>query len=305
MLNTCVKLTSLRLRQPSITCKSAKAIAANASSLERLNLSGCNLIAPERLSEIVKNAPRLRVLNLSSTLADSSILESMESHGAKALTALKLDYTNTLSTETNPIQTLSMIEPKLEVLHLPNYNEDHQILWNLLRKLPQLKKLKVPTNTNMHMVMQTYKEQMQEAIEDAFELPLSELTTIDLSTTLQSVSALTSIIALMPMMESISLANMKLVNDKNQVVEVSDTILAAIGPLFHNVKELDLSGLNIERRNIPCLISRCNQLQNLYLHNCVALTDRDIHELNQEFPSINFVGGAKLDKSQQLDTCVC
>ncbi|EFA75197.1 hypothetical protein PPL_11271 [Heterostelium album PN500] len=290
LIQACKNLTKLAISIRQISDDTGNAIAANAEKLEYLSLSGSSGISAGVLAEIVKNAPAIRVLDISATNANYTVFEALESHGAKNLTKLYLEQTNVSTDEFNPLQSLTMIEPSnLRVLHLSRYIGEYCIFWKLMDKLPKLERLRLPQHTHLPTLMNAYKDHVENNFE-LQEIPLSEITHIDMLMATISVGSLTQLLEMCPLLESLSLSAVTFVTEESIVIQMNDSILAAIGPMMSNLKELNLSNLPIEKRMIPCLVSRCIQLRKVYLYGCKPLNAQAIYDIGREFPHIKFLG---------------
>eukprot|EP01133_Synstelium_polycarpum_P003664 gene3664-4217_t len=277
VLSTSTELRELTLRL-TLTDVAGQVIVARAPKLTTLSLSRARISAPI-LADIVRDAPLMQSLDLSGSSADNSVIQALESHGASHLTKLYLDSTSVEGDES--LQILSAISPSLTVLNLARFNGEGRVFWSLMRKLPDLETLRMPPRSHLPYLMQEYASEC-DASEEVLSVPFANVSHLDLFMMTISVSALTSLLELCPAVESLSLSAVTLVNERSHVVELNDAILQDLGPLFYNLRDLNLSNLPIDKRQVTCLLSRCPSLRKIHLLNCKPITAQIAYDLGQE-----------------------
>ncbi|KAF2070369.1 hypothetical protein CYY_008312 [Polysphondylium violaceum] len=265
-----------------LTDKSGLVLAQNAADLEDLYLIRSRY-RPETIAEIVKNAPKLSILDVSSSSANQLMIEGLTHHGAKNLTRLNLSYLDPIDTE-DFIEVLANLGPNLKFLHLPRAHVSTQAMWNLIRKLNDLEDLKFPDRFHLPTFLDHFNDPN---FKEDHEEPLYNLKTLDLTMSIISISSLKKILDFTPLLESLCLSAAQFVDDNSYCYDATDETLIELGPLIYNLRELNLSNHPLEKRQIVCLLSRCPMLRTLHLWGCKKISAQDIYDLGVMHPHIS------------------
>ncbi|KYQ91377.1 hypothetical protein DLAC_08332 [Tieghemostelium lacteum] len=283
VIGGCLKLIHLNISYLSkLTDTTAKAIVKNLHQLQYLNLSRVKF-SSEMMAEIVKAQPMIEKLYISDTSAGLPVVEALESHGAMHLTELSLRHTNPISNE-NYLEILSNMQPKLRVLELPRSDVDSLGLWNLFKRLPDLQEVKFPDHFHLPLFIEKFNDNN---IREDYEQPLFAVRSLDLFQCTISISSLQHLMELMPNLESLSLSAVSLVDDNCYVIPFDETAMMSMSGLLFNLKELDLSNIAVQKRNIPCLIKAIPALNTLTLLNC-KLTEQEKYDCGITYPHVQF-----------------
>eukprot|EP01132_Coremiostelium_polycephalum_P008397 gene8397-10313_t len=281
VLDVAKNLTSLQIAcLYHLTDVSAKMISMNCNQLEKLIMTRVNKITAPALADIVKNTPNIRYIDLSSTTADISTIESLHSHGAKSLQELYLRFTDPITSD-EYLEMLSNLNLNLKVLHLPALKVEYNILYSLMRKLPDLIELKFPDHFHLPSFLSVFEKDFEDQ-------PLYNLRSLDLSMATISITSLVNLLDLSPRLESLSLSAITLVDDDSIVIKFDDDALERMLPLFFNLRQLNLSNLPIEKRQLKCIIPQLLSLRSLQLWGCKSISAQDLYDLGSEFNHIHF-----------------
>ncbi|EGG14472.1 hypothetical protein DFA_12244 [Cavenderia fasciculata] len=279
-----IKLKELYLSLHGLTDETGKQIVKMASELEVLMLIRTRFTAPV-LTEILSNLRIVKLLDLSSTSADSSSIEALE-QTSQSIVSLYLDQTNCGDDQT--VQALSnFASPSLKALHLPRFKGDGQLLWSYLRKLPNLEHLRLPPSSHLPYLIKVHKELIDNN-ETIAESPLSKVKWLDLTMCTVGYESLQEFMCLTPLVECLSLSAVTYIHtDRCIVVEFNDNILNQYLKLFTNLYELNISNhKTLEKRHIATIISHCQIIRRISCYGCEKITSQIAYDLSQEYPHI-------------------
>ncbi|KAF2076806.1 hypothetical protein CYY_001883 [Polysphondylium violaceum] len=264
-----------------LTDRAGLAISKHAADIEELYMISSRF-SPDVFSDIVKQAPKLKILDVSYSNANQAMIEGLQHHGAENLVHLNLSQTDPVDPESF-IEDLSILSPNLKFLHLPRPFVPTESVWKLIRKLNDLEDLKFPDRFYLkgfvdHFSDPNFKEDHEE--------PLYNLKTLDLTSSTVSLSALKKIMNQMPLLESLSLSAVQFVDENSYCYNANDETLSELGPIVYNLKELNLSNHPLDKGQITSLISRCPNLRVLHLWGCKKITSQHVYDLGLQHPHI-------------------
>ncbi|GAM21633.1 hypothetical protein SAMD00019534_048080 [Acytostelium subglobosum LB1] len=288
-IESCNPLSELSVSMK-LTDECGKVIANKACNLTSLSIYSCRFSA-QVISDILRNAPLIETCDLTSTSADDSCLAALASHGAKNLKRLYLAWTSAIASD-EPSPDLEEFLSKcnlsnLKLLQMSQYKGEYNLLWRLLGKMPNLVELDLPNKIHLPSFIDAHTALMDNA-ECVQEVALGEITKLRMLMSIVSLQSLIAMLELAPQMERLSLSAMTFINEKSYVIELNDSVVDAMCPYLQHIKELDLSNLAIDKRQVSRFIKSCPQLVRLCLNNCKQITAQIAYDLGFEYPNVTF-----------------
>ncbi|KAN0030061.1 hypothetical protein ACTA71_008205 [Dictyostelium dimigraforme] len=278
-----------------ITDKSAMVISKYSNELEELYLARSRFSAA-MIAEIVSKTQKIRILDLSSSLADVSMVYSLNHHGSKHLEQLYLSYTEKIGDDYMDLLLNLSSSSTLKVFHMTETDASDELIWKLFSRLENLQELKLPHNFHLPSFMEWFEENTNINGDDMMmvnsvsDQPLYNLKTLDLTMAVVSLQSIQEIFQLCPQLENFTFSAINFVDDQSTIIDwcSDEVLLFSLFGLFSNLREINLSNSNIEPRNIRILICKCPSLRIIHLRNCKNITSQQSYDLSNQYPYIHF-----------------
>ncbi|EAL63725.1 hypothetical protein DDB_G0287315 [Dictyostelium discoideum AX4] len=296
VLESAQKLKSLCVSYNSnITDKSAQVISKYSSELTELYLSRSKISAA-MIAEIVSKTPKIRILDLSSSFADVSMVYSLNHHGSKHLEQLYLSNTEKIGDDYLDLLLNLSSTSTLKTIHMAETDASDELVWKLFSKMENIQELKLPAHFHLPSFMEWFDENTNVNSDDMMMInsvsdqPLYNLKTLDLTMAVVSLQSIQQIFQLCPQLENFTFSAVTFVNDQSIVIDwcADELLLFSFFGLFSNLREINLSNSNIEPRNIRTLICKCPSLRIIHLWNCKNISSQQIYDLSVQYPYIHF-----------------
>ncbi|GAM22209.1 hypothetical protein SAMD00019534_053840 [Acytostelium subglobosum LB1] len=279
-------LTHLALSLDNMTDVTGELIAQQCKYLVKLDLSGCTKLTAKCISNIISATVECLIsLNLNNTSADISIIDALRP--SMLLTSLSLGETK--FGDEHGLQMLGQLKLSLTELQLPEFSGDTTMVWSLIRKHVFLERLHLPPKTHLPSFISAYKK-IYDQPNQAFVVPMRFVTSFDMTLSRVTLSSLTSLLDMLPMLESLSLDSIQFLDDiTGEPVMMNDETFIKLHPYLVILKEVNLSSLPIHRCRITAVMTKAKMMRRFIMKNCTEVTPQVFSQIMAEYPHTNFV----------------